>query len=129
MTSPIFLGLYLPIVVMTVAAAFLLLTRLVWPLMASKPDEVRENLIGVGAAGFALGVAIETPLYWAVRYFDALDWMANSVLIAGTPKMLYATSSVLLLAGLLRAVNGRSRLGLLSVIAMGLWATGAALSL
>lgn len=128
MNSPLMLGLYLPIAVLTIAAACMLLTRLVWPLLTVRSAELRDNLIGVGAAGFALGVAIETPLYWAVRHLNA-GWLAGSVLIAGTPKMLYAASSVLLMAGLLRAVSGHSRLWTLAGAGAALWACGAVLSM
>lgn len=119
----IVLGMYLPIIVLALPAAFLWVTRLIIP-------AVREHGLDVGRYAIGIGIALSLVAHVLVHSFG-LGVRAFGLLgLAGSYGLLAVIAGTTLAAccfaagGLSHSITGRARPGLIAIVVVTLWGCG-----
>jgi len=122
------LGLYIPIVVFSALACWMLVMRVVIPALRRR-DGLDRYAIGISCA-LALGAHLtETVYYGAARWFDLRELMFGGHVWATLWKMLILASSVMAVSALSAAATDGPHLRRLASIAGALWWIGAMVAL
>ncbi len=119
------LALYFPIVVLSLPALWLFLTRLIFPLLRARTFDIDRYCIGMSAVTSLTAHALENPYYWLIRAFpQQFGWLNQAYLFVGLWKLLIIASCIFALAGLSHAITDRAQLGRLTFLATLLWIFG-----
>lgn len=121
-------GLYVPIIVLSATAAWLLLVRLVVPAIRERQFDLERLSFGLGAL-FAMASHTEENIVFGLgRWFLPLRHLLTDLHWAVIGKLMIIAGAVLTLGALTRAQTTRAHLGGLTVLALLLWALGSVLA-
>lgn len=119
------LALYLPIVMLSLPALWLFVTRLLLPVLRARNLDLDRYCIGMSAATSLAAHALENPYYWLIRVSpERFGWLNHTYVFVGLWKLLIVVSCIFALAGLSHAITDRAQLGRLTLLALVLWGIG-----
>lgn len=121
-------GVYLPIVIFSGIACWMLVWRLVIPAIRHRGLRLDDYAIGVSAS-FALGAHFfENVWYGGARWFGAFESLNNALVGVLAWKVLILASSVTAVAALSAAATDGPHIGRLAAIAAVVWAAASSVA-
>lgn len=122
------LGLYVPIVVLSGAASWLLLTRLVLPSWRAREFNIERYSLALGSL-FAMASHWEENIVFGLgRWSSALSFLLTDVRYAVVGKLLIVVGALFTMSALLRAETNKKALGRMALLALSLWIAGVLLA-
>lgn len=114
------LGLYVPIVVFSGIAAWLLVARVLWPALRERDLKVERYAIALSAALALAAHAFENIYYGFGRWTDNFA-LLQTLWLVGLWKLLIMGSGIMAVAALSRAATDGAHVRRLVGIALALW--------
>lgn len=125
----VIMGMYLPIIILSGAACFLYITKILIPAFRGGYFNFEKHAVALAAITALLAHFSENVYYGVGRVNGPLfDWMTNQWAMVGVMKMLILISSILTIAVYNRSRFGISNISKLIHLAVVLW-TSTAVSL
>lgn len=122
----VILGMYIPIIVLSGAACYYYVTRVLVPAVRGRYFNFETHAVAL-AAILALAAHFSENLYYGVGRLKTewFYWMTNQLLVVGAMKLLILGSAILATAVYNRAIFGSANFRKLIYLALALWALGA----
>lgn len=124
----IVLGMYVPIVIFSGAAAAMFWMRLIWPALREQRLEIGKYAIGISATCALAAHALENSFYGILRWNSHWREWADFLPLVGIWKVLILASSVFAVAALRQEATTHKSLVQLCALVLAFWVLGTVLA-